>query len=138
MSLCSKCKINPRAPSQRWCQSCRNEYNRKYYKRNPQKINEANRKWREVNETPEYIFKRNLKVRYGLTLEQYHKLLQAQENRCAICNQLFEDSKVCVDHNHTTGNVRGLLCTFCNVGLGYFREDSTIMNAAIKYINTYD
>jgi hypothetical protein len=74
------------------------------------------------------------RYRYGLTEEAYLGLLLAQDNACAICRTPFEGFKVCVDHCHETGEVRGLLCDNCNVGLGRFKDDVQRVAAALAYL----
>jgi hypothetical protein len=83
-----------------------------------------------------------LKAKYGLTLEQYHEMVKAQDNLCAICQQpeMVADHRtgipraLAVDHCHKTGKVRGLLCTHCNKGLGHFNDNVTNMARAIEYL----
>lgn len=83
-----------------------------------------------------------LKSRFGLSLEDYHLLYTKQNGCCAICGKsitLFVDKKdfsnvACVDHNHTTGEVRGLLCNHCNTGIGLLKEDLSILENAAKYL----
>lgn len=58
---------------------------------------------------------------YGMTVEQFDALLIAQAGRCGICGECFTPNP-CVDHDHETGEVRGLLCRFCNLGLGYYER----------------
>jgi hypothetical protein len=75
--------------------------------------------------------------KYGLTMDGYELLLRAQGGRCAICGKEPEAAdKGClhVDHCHTTGVVRGLLCTSCNNGLGRFRDDPNVLARAIAYL----
>lgn len=72
--------------------------------------------------------------RFGLTPEQYDKLLLAQMGACAVCSRT-EKRKLAVDHDHSTGKIRGLLCTRCNNGLGAFNDNTDLLNAAIVYIN---
>lgn len=72
-------------------------------------------------EAPHVRRRRQLARRYGITLEQYELMLEHQGSRCAICGLPHEESRpLAVDHCHATGRVRGLLCTGCNVALGYF------------------
>jgi hypothetical protein len=75
-----------------------------------------------------------MKVKYGLSEEQYLNLLSAQGNRCAICNCSFQEKRVCIDHCHETGIVRGLLCANCNTGLGHFKDDTQSLQSAIEYL----
>lgn len=82
--------------------------------------------------------KADVRVRhvYGITLEQYHQMLADQNYRCAICGQEdeVEGRKLAIDHCHTTGKVRGLLCGKCNRGLGLFYDNSKLLQNAISYL----
>lgn len=72
---------------------------------------------------------------YGMTLDDYLLLLDAQEGRCKICGEPPLEGKVLsVDHDHETGKVRGLLCMRCNSGLGYLRDRVDLLKAAIAYL----
>lgn len=80
-------------------------------------------------------------LKYGINLYQYEELLKSQNNVCAICKNPETMTKktgilqnLSVDHCHKTGKVRGLLCSKCNTGIGYFREDIKIFENAIEYI----
>jgi len=61
----------------------------------------------------------SIERKYKLSPEQYNKLFNQQKGRCLICN---EQKKLCVDHNHKTNKVRGLLCTRCNTALGKYED----------------
>lgn len=77
------------------------------------------------------------KYKYGLTAEDFQRLLVQQDHKCAIGREpLTGDSlgRVSVDHDHTTGKVRGILCYGCNWGLGHFRDDVSKLQAAIAYL----
>lgn len=74
----------------------------------------------------------NLKRIYGITLEQYDQMCADQEHKCKICQSIPEI--LYVDHCHTTGAIRGLLCKFCNAGLGCFRDSPESLDAAKKYL----
>jgi hypothetical protein len=65
-----------------------------------------------------------LKKRYGITLEDYDKLLKDQQGKCAICRRSPVRNRLHVDHDHRTLKVRGLLCTRCNGDLGWFEKFS--------------
>lgn len=82
-----------------------------------------------------FRLRRNLK-RYGMTPESYEERLIAQGRRCAICatDQPGGNGRFHVDHCHSTGKIRGLLCTTCNTGLGHFGDDVALMARAIAYI----
>jgi hypothetical protein len=78
-----------------------------------------------------------LKHNYGITVEFFYSMKQAQRGRCLICKNIFgadQKTKPYVDHDHRTGVVRGLLCMLCNVMLGSCREDGSILLAAYRYI----
>lgn len=78
-------------------------------------------------------FQRDLQRKYGLTPEQWHALVIEQSGLCAVGGgQLI--GKVCVDHDHTTSIVRGLLCNRCNQGLGYFSDSPDRLRAAAQYL----
>lgn len=73
-----------------------------------------------------------LKVKYGLTYEEYEDMLKKQEGRCLICNEI---SSLHVDHCHRTNKVRGLLCISCNGGLGMFKDNKQSLAKAIEYLS---
>jgi hypothetical protein len=76
-----------------------------------------------------------LKVKYGISLEDYDAMLARQGGVCAACkNRKRRSERLCVDHCHVTGKVRGLLCRNCNVGLGLFRDDADLVEAAAAYL----
>lgn len=95
-------------------------------------------KWKDNNKerTSEYNAHYKRAYTYGLTKEAYFKLLEDQDNNCAICNtpQSELSRKLVVDHNHQTGEVRGLLCSHCNVGIGMLKESEDNLTAAIQYL----
>lgn len=84
-------------------------------------------------ESKEAEYLRSLMRFYKMTPEEYKKLYEKQTGRCAIC---FGESKIklCVDHNHSTGKVRGLLCKKCNSGIGLLQENTEFLYRAIKYL----
>ena len=75
---------------------------------------------------------------YGLTPEDHKVLEELQNGRCAICNKIPNSRGLFIDHNHTTGKVRGLLCPECNAGLSMFRENIDSLTAAIAYLRSTD
>jgi hypothetical protein len=70
---------------------------------------------------------------YGVTEPQYQALLAASSGLCEICGGT---NRLGIDHSHTTGKPRGLLCRACNVGLGYLKESSVLLQSAIHYVLT--
>lgn len=82
---------------------------------------------------PEAGRRRWLRKKYGITVEQYDEMVAAQDGRCAICGDAPE--QLYVDHCHSTGVVRGLLCHGCNSGIGFLRDHPEILTAAIGYLS---
>lgn len=79
------------------------------------------------------------KTKYGITLEQYEAMLEAQEYGCKICGSKKSGRKsgvFLVDHDHKSGAVRSLLCARCNVGLGNFDDDLDRLRRAVRYVET--
>lgn len=113
---------------------------KKYYKENMETLKKRQKLWRQQNVT--YRQNSQFKTHYNFTLEEYIKLLEIQKGLCSICKQI-ETAKhqsgtlraLSVDHNHKTKKIRGLLCNNCNRGLGYFKDDISVLEEAIKYLN---
>jgi hypothetical protein len=90
----------------------------------------------------------NLKRVYGIGIEEYNTLLEKQNNRCAICESTDPKGRKSgrvggvdvfyVDHDHKTGNVRGLLCNICNRTMGYIGENSNVLEEMIKYLQKHN
>jgi Recombination endonuclease VII len=87
---------------------------------------------------------RHLKHRYGITSKEYDARFAAQGGVCAICKQPPGDNvrahwgaKLCIDHCHDTGTVRGLLCNDCNLAIGYAKTEATAL-AMVGYFRLYD
>src|SRR5437773_2360964 len=80
---------------------------------------------------------------HHLTLDQYHAFWERQNERCAICKDVLpcqnrsNCSDVAIDHDHTQHSVRGLLCGFCNRGIGNFRDDPERLQAAAAYVRRH-
>ena len=98
------------------------------------------RDWRKEN--PDKERDGYLKNRYGITLDHFNALNEAQEGLCAIClkeesainRHTGEPRRLAVDHCHSTGKIRGLLCTGCNTALGGFKDDVELLQKAIHYL----
>lgn len=109
----------------------RKEYMRKY----SQKLRDAN---------PEYHFNAQLKRHYGITADDYYKMLSSQNGVCAICgreerrrDKSGKLSRLHVDHCHDTHVVRGLLCNSCNTAIGHFEDNLTYLQNAISYLQRF-
>jgi hypothetical protein len=77
--------------------------------------------------------RRDLRVKYGMTVEDFEKRLADQDGKCAICRDKLE-SIPHVDHDHATERVRDILCRSCNLALGFFRDSPDHLMAAINYL----
>lgn len=80
-----------------------------------------------------------LKRKYGLTPKKVAEMLLTQQNRCPICATAIDldDPRTCIDHCHTSGRVRSILCGPCNSLIGFARESPTILAAAIRYLEQH-
>ncbi len=107
------------------CKECRNN-------------SENIRRHKDINKYNSY--KRDYKRynKYNITNEQYEELKTKQNNSCAICFIPASEVRygnLCIDHNHQTDEVRGLLCPTCNRALGLFKDNEIILKRAIGYLN---
>lgn len=106
------------------CKSCQKIYNDKWFEKNRDKKADTNRWWTIEN-------------KYNLTKEQYTALLEEQNYACKICGIHQDDNThkyLYVDHCHSSGLVRGLLCRTCNSMLGMAKDDPIILENAINYL----
>lgn len=154
LQLCGSCSLTLPVASfgksrkgrfglQRNCKDCTNRRNReRYYPKQSEETTErkrqASREWRR--NLPDHVRREmdrrsNLKQQYGITLEEYNYMVADQDGRCALCQVPFSaKAKPHVDHDHSTGEIRGVLCHLCNVGVGHFRECSWTLQQAIAYL----
>jgi hypothetical protein len=101
---------------------------------------EYHKNWKEKN--PEKYF---ANLHYGMPLDIYNKRLIEQKGLCEICNNYIRSNnrpkhvkqQLVVDHNHTSGKFRGLLCWKCNTGLGDYEDNVEYLKAAILYLQKY-
>ena len=114
------------------------EYGAAFRARNPGYSTERARAWAERN--PDKVKTRHRAktlAQYGLTPEDYDRMLAAQGGRCAICgtdNPGGQGNRLHVDHDHETGRVRGLLCQGCNARLGWFEpRQAQVMNYLLEH-----
>ena len=70
----------------------------------------------------------------SISVNEYDKLYLEQGGVCAICCKDNSGKRLCIDHCHSTGNVRGLLCNRCNAGIGMFLDDTELLASAILYL----
>lgn len=89
-----------------------------------------------ANKRPDVHLAKAIK-KYGLSYEDYCSMLSQQAGVCAICGNketYGRKKNLSVDHCHTTGRIRGLLCSSCNIGLGKFKEDTALLEKALEYL----
>jgi hypothetical protein len=106
-----------------WCKQCTRQATLDRQKRDKESVKLINRRAR-------------LKRSFGMTVQQYDEMLDAQGGCCALCGSDFPGGRgrFVVDHCHDTGRVRGLLCNLCNVGLGALRDSPQLLQKAIHYL----
>lgn len=127
-----------------WCKECRNNARKTRYWSNPEKQRERVKKYRDsLTKEQRYKANRNTKLKqaYGLTHEQVEEMKRLQDYKCYVCSK--EESEagskgLVVDHNHTTGQVRKLLCGPCNTALGLLNEDIGIFTSLIEYVKEHN
>jgi len=127
-------------------------YARKKRAEDPERMRANEKAWREKN--VEKVQEKNrrrskrlgkmgrrdyqLQQLYGITHEDYERMLEEQKGKCAICGTDKPRRKgrlyFSVDHCHDTGKVRGLLCDFCNNGIGRLNDDPALLRKAIEYL----
>lgn len=106
-------------------------------RKNPERMAANRKRWKEEGRTNA----RTLKYRYGMTNENYDTMLAAQGGVCSICalagTVKEEKHALCVDHDHKTGAVRGLVCRAHNFLLGFAHDNLTEISAAYYYLKHY-
>lgn len=126
----------------RLCKPCNNERTKKSYFKRHEKNKARRRKYREANKEKINKVQRErsknyiLKSRYGISEDIYNEMLSDQNNVCYLCGEeeKLKNKSLAVDHCHSTGEVRKLLCHACNTGLGKFKDDIELLEKAIKYL----
>lgn len=100
------------------CKSCYNSKSLDYYSKNKETLSSKRK---------DYYYR----SKYGLSVGEVSELKTEFNNECYICGE----KETVVDHCHTTGKVRGVLCNRCNQGLGSFRDNKTYLKKAIRYLD---
>lgn len=136
---CGECKtpeLFGRGSKRTWCKSCHNAYARERYHRDPAAQVARSKRYQANN--PSAVRESYLKYTYGIDSSTYDSLLALQGGKCACCGsedtRRMGSSQLFVDHDHTTGQVRGLLCHPCNSGLGKLGDD---LDLAIHRLQQY-
>ena len=114
----------------------RNEYSKQWREDNPEKVKKYSKTYCKKHR--ERAKRVHLKRNYDLSYENWLKMWENQDGRCAICGKRFvEPSDAYVDHNHETNEIRSLLCRKCNFGLGMFNDDPELTTKATEYLEVY-
>jgi hypothetical protein len=114
----------------------RRETTRLWRERNQEADKQRTKDWGQTPDGKEKKRNNHYKHKYNITLDDYNKMLDEQSHSCKICNShkdLFKKA-LCVDHCHSTGKIRGLLCDDCNVGLGKYKDQEELMIKAANYL----
>ena len=153
--MCKDCYLHYQREWRRNNSEKSKEYVKRRIAKNPEKHRLKHKKW--VAQTPEKqrLYKRNYIInnpekhkistrenhlrKYGITIEKHNEILLSQNGKCAICGTDYFDGKggFCVDHNHDTGLVRGILCHHCNLILGHCRDNLSILTSAFDYLSKH-
>lgn len=109
-----------------WCKDCKKTWRSEHRKKNPEQAKRRD-------------FISDLSKHYGMSIDEYIKLHEAQNGLCACCGIHESAFKrgLHVDHDHETGEIRGLLCTKCNPGIGYFGDSIKRLEMAISYLRKF-
>ena len=108
---------------------------KQFARQNPERVKRYMERWLKNHPDERKVFSRNSRIRkYGIQPEIYYKLLYEQESRCAICRQEEKKRNLSIDHSHKTGKVRGLLCSNCNRGIGFLKDNVQSLKNAIQYL----
>ena len=110
---------------------------KKYKAENKEKIEVASLLWKKNNpdKVKQYQRTSNLRKNFGLSMDEYEEMLAKQKNLCAIClDDLIPGRTTHIDHNHNTGQVRGLLCMRCNLTIGLIKDHWLILDNAQDYV----
>ena len=123
---CKRGHIAERTVGARRCVECNRQQVRAHYAENGEAVRAKNRSNGSQH--------RSKCKSFGITEEAYAQMLAQQGGVCAICSSDPGDKRLAIDHCHTTGKVRGLLCAECNHGIGKFRDSLTLLERAHGYL----
>jgi hypothetical protein len=127
LDLFHKCARN-KDGRQSFCKECQQLYAKEDEKR-------TNRNKKRYHEKKDEYLEACYKRKYGITLNEYNRMLEDQGGVCAVCGKVCNSGKrLAVDHNHLTGKVRGLLCINCNQGIGHLMDSIHLLSRAIDYL----
>ena len=160
MPVCTKCKteqpvssfnkqISRKVGYTAHCKSCLKIKKAMYYQENRDAVRKKQKSYNELNKdksqkrstqwrlnNPEKVKENRLKI-YGISLNDKETLFKNQKGCCAICNNKIA-GQINIDHCHTTGKVREILCSPCNFLLGNCKDNPSILQKAIEYLKKHN
>ena len=109
-----------------YCKECQRGYDKKYQQTEKYRIKVRRQLWRRQG--------------INITYNEYLSMLEGQGGKCAICDKIENQfgKGMCVDHDHVTGAVRGILCTDCNMGIGNLKDDVDLLRRALAYLEEHN
>lgn len=121
------------------CKECHGLNDKKRREKDPlfkEKAKGYMKKFRSNPDNKRKIISSAYKTKYGITLEEYEQILKEQNNCCYICNieEGYNNKPLYVDHCHSSGKIRRLLCQHCNTGLGMFKDNPELLIKAADYL----
>jgi hypothetical protein len=111
------------------CKECTKKFASKSHRDNPERTRGNSERWRKKmkDQLPDYRRRR----KFGLELGEFERRSKAQGGLCAICKEARD---LVVDHCHTSGDIRGLLCKKCNSGIGFLGDNPDLLRSALAYL----
>ena len=146
MKTCSKCNVDQplseyhkssvhKGGHNPQCRTCYNQARKKNY--DPEKDRARAKAWYKRNR--QKVREKQMLYKYGLTTEQYSKMVADQQNKCKICEKKMTGVREpAIDHCHVSGNVRDLLCANCNAAIGLLQDDPEIIKNAARYVEYHN
>jgi hypothetical protein len=119
----------------RQCRLCKVKRCADWRQNNKARHNELRKEWASRN--PASQANMRLKSVFGITLDEYSKRAKAQNHLCMICGEPEMGTRLSVDHDHATNEIRDLLCRKCNSGLGQFRDRIDLLLKAVEYLERW-
>jgi hypothetical protein len=154
--ICKSCKIEKNIENYRFirhnkngtklykarCEECYNMHYKEKYRKKTTKERSEIYKRRIQGLSFEDRKKIRLKYRFGLSLDEYNDRIKIQNNKCFLCEKIFEGTgaykSANVDHDHKTGKIRKLLCSRCNQVLGLVDENLKLLKEMILYLEIHN
>ena len=123
----------------------RNARNRAYYAKHRKECLACDKEYNDTHREQRREYRKTYRGRkrelhllqkYNLTLDGYAALVEKQQGKCAICRR--ELKVLCVDHDHQTDRIRGLLCHGCNRAIGLLNDDPNLLDRIVEYLNVHE